>query len=391
MTPSSALAVALLVAPATGRDTGVIWAGAPFHDPLRGALLDELQRSAASGSAVVDDADEAARAAIAHEVPRADVDRQRSRVVLLETAESAYRGGDPKAALAGTKEVLVGVRADPTTPGAVAVMIRAHLLLAQIAWTEGDAAGVDEALRAALVLDPTARASTRRLPPDLVARHESLRAEMLATQATWTVPDVEVDDGAVLEIDGRSGRRAVPPGEHLVVVRRPGAAPVGAWLDGPWTAPEPAIVLASGLPPSAATAERICTTLELERLVLVRRRDARVGVQEYRCGSGYGIAAYGDVDALAGVLARASTTDVDRDAALAAAALPDDRRWPVPEVVRPPPDIDRATPPKPWWKRGWVWGVVATVVVGGVVTGAVLGTRDPAAGYLVDGDSFLDR
>lgn len=47
---------------------------------------------------------------------------------------------------------------------------------------------------------------------------------------------------------------------------------------------------------------------------------------------------------------------------------------PSPLVPPPPP------PPKPVYKKGWFWaviGVSAAVVVGGVVTGVVLGTRTP--------------
>lgn len=393
MLPFHALAFALLVAPEAGRDTGVIWAGAEIGDPLRARFVEELERRASAGAVVVDNADHAARAAIAFEVPRSHVDGQRGRLVLLETAESAYRGGDPRAALAGTKELIVGAHADPTAPGVVAVMIRAHLLRAQVAWTEGDAVGVDDALRAALVLDPDARASTRRLPPDLVARHDVLRAELHAARDTWSVPEVEISGDAMLEIDGRPGRHAVPPGEHLVIVRRPGAPPVGTWLTAKWSPPAPNGVLEAGLPINAVAAERVCTTLDLARLVLARRRGGRLGVQEYRCGVGYGDAGYGDAEDPAAVIAIASGLGVARDHVAAASALPVDGRWPVPKLVTGVPDlrIDDSAPAKPWWRRGWVWGVIATVVAGGIVTGAVVGTRDQPSGYVVDSDSFIDR
>jgi hypothetical protein len=35
------------------------------------------------------------------------------------------------------------------------------------------------------------------------------------------------------------------------------------------------------------------------------------------------------------------------------------------------------TPKKPWYRRAWVWVLIGGVVVAGVTTGAVLGTREP--------------
>lgn len=389
---SLAIAFVLLAPPAEGPHVGVVWADDAVDRTLRGRIVAKVERDLGAGAVVIDAADRAARAAIAFEVSRTQVEGQRARLARLEAGETAYRGGDPQGALAAANDVIAEARADPTAPGLVALLIRAHLLRAQVARTEGDATASDDALRTALRLDPDARVSTRRLPPDLVARHESLRAEILVDRASWQTIEIATDADASIEIDGRVGIRDVPPGEHLVVVRRPGAAPVGAWVEQSWVAPDPGRRLATGLPGDAADAERICGALDLRRIVLVRQRQARVGLQEYRCGGGFTTTAFADTASPEVGLTALRDAPLAADEVAAATALRDDRRWPVPEVfVRRDPENDQPPAPRPWWRRGWVWGVIATVVVGGVVTGAVVGTRDDPSGYVVDGDSFIDR
>ena len=92
-----------------------------------------------------------------------------------------------------------------------------------------------------------------------------------------------------VEIDGVPGQRPVPPGEHLVVVRRPGVPAMGgvAHTDAPWPLPDAEPVLRPGLPADREGAERICTSAELDVLVLARWRDDRLGLQRYACGEGF--------------------------------------------------------------------------------------------------------
>lgn len=349
-----------------------------------------LSAGAGAGERLVDHADRAARLVVAYEVDRAVVDRQRARLEALEAAESAYRSGDPASAKARADDVLAGAREDPQAPGLVALLVRVHLLRAQILWTDGDTAAADAELRAALAFDPEARATTRRMPPDLVARHEALRAELLATRGLWTAPNLRVGDDVAIELDGRSGARAVPPGEHVVVVRRPGAAPAGAFVESQWTPPAPEERLPEGLPVDAPHAEAICDALELRTLLLVRTRDERAAVQQYRCGAGFAAPWYGDAADLGDGVITADTARLSPRGG--AQGLSDDGLWPVPPVVDGPGGTPSDPPtPRPWWRRGWFWGIVGTAAVGGIVTGAVLGTRDPPDGYVVDSDSFLER
>jgi len=383
-----ALVAAMAPAPADG--VGVVWSEATVDPQLQQRVLKAVADATGSGTRVVDRADTAARLVIAYEVDRALVERHRARLEALEVAEIAHRSGDAAAARAGIDAVLVAAREDPTAPGLAALLVRGHLLRAQILWTEGDTAGADIELGAAIAFDPEARASTRRMPPDLVARHEGLRTATLAGQDAWLAPNVVLGPDAAIELDGQAGSRPVPPGEHIVVIRRPGAAPVGAFVGATWAPPAPVVLLAEGLPADADDAQRICDALALRQVLLVRTRQGRAGVQEYRCGDGFAAAWYGEPQALDDGVATADTAKLGPHGGTQTVSR--DALWPT-----PPPRIDPSNaapvddPSRPWWKRGWVWGLVATAVVGGVVTGAVLGTRPAQDGYVVDGDSFLGR
>ena len=384
-----AFALVAVLAPAGVDSVGVVWSEATVDPQARQRVLAAVVAAAGSGTQIVDNADLAARLLIAYEVELAVVERQRGRLEMLEVAEAAYRRGDPEAARTGTEVVLAGVREEPHAPGVVALLVRAHLLRAQILWTEGDAAQTDAELLAALALDPDARITTRRMPPDLVARHGALADAMLAARGSWVAPNVTVGNDAVLELDGRPGSRPVPPGHHVIVLRRPGAVPVAAFVDSEWAPPARDERLSQGLPMDAVHAERICGALALRAVVLVRMRRGRAGVQHYECGAGFANAWYG------------SATDLDAGVRVATAAksvagggiqvLGDDGAWPVVRasvgVVRDP-RVDEPVA-RPWWRKGWVWGLVGAVVVGGIVTGAVLGTRGSPGGYVVDADSFL--
>lgn len=382
------IALAAALAPVGTDGVGVVWSEATVDPGTRQRVLTAVGAATGAGARLVDDADVAARRVVAYEVDLEVVERQRVRLEGLEAAETAYRAGDPAGARARTDTVLTDVRQDPQAPGLVALLVRAHLLRAQILWTEGDSEGADVELRAALVFDPEARVTTRRMPPDLVARHEVLRAELVAARAQWAPPNLTVGDEAAIELDGHAGARAVPPGEHVVVIRRPGAVPVGAFVSQSWSPPPPDERLPAGIPADAAHAERICVALELRTMLLVRTRDDRAGVQQYRCGVGFAAPWYGSAASLEDGVFTADTAALQRRGGVQ--ALSEDAFWPAPPepaVARPVDDPQ----PRPWWKRGWVWGLVGAVVVGGIVTGAVLGTRDPPGGYVVDSDSFLGR
>lgn len=367
----------------------MVWSEATVDPRTRQRVVGAVLTATGSGTRIVDAADVAARLVIAYEVDREVVERQRARLEALEAAETAYRSGDAAAARAATEGVLAGARGDPQAPGIVVLLVRAHLLRAQILWTEGDAVATDAELLAALTLDPEARVTTRRMPPDLVARHEVLREALVATRSEWSPPNLTIGDDAAIELDGLAGSRPVPPGDHVVVIRRPGAVPAGAFVDGAWVPPAPDERLAAGLPADSEQAERICDALALSALMLVRTRQARAGVQEYRCGEGFAAPWYGATEALATGVSAADIAKLSAAGGLQ--SLSEDAMWPAPPAPRPVVGPVDNPPERPWWRKAWVWTLVSAVVVGGVVTGAVLGTRGSDGGYVVEGDSFLGR
>jgi hypothetical protein len=391
---SSWLFVVLALAPEpSAANVGVVWYDEATVAPAaKQRLVAGLRARSALPIAVIPDALERARRVVAEEIPRAVVERQIARTRALDDAEAAYRAGRLAGALGTALHVQTDLRAEPIAPGTAHLLARSHLLVAQIHWTEGDATASDAALSAAIVLDPSGHASPRRLPPELVERHAALQKRVLEDRSrTWIELGVFVhDEGAEIEIDGIVGARPVPPGEHVVVVRRPGALPVAAIVATSWNVPLPQVELGPGLPRNRGAAERMCDALDLQRIVLARKRGERFGVQGYECGAGYGPPWFGDepkiAEGAASALGIGVVAGFDADVVAIASARP----WPKPaEVTTTTPGKVDTPPKKPWYKRAWIWTIIGGVVVAGVVTGAVLGTRAQDGGVGVDADSFL--
>ena len=187
------------------------------------------------------------------------------------------------------------------------------------------------------------------------------------------------------------GQRPVPPGEQLVVIRRPGGAPVGAVVDTatPWSFPDEAPVLAPGLPTDAGAAERICESAELDVLVLARRRDDRMGLQGYACGEGFGPAWYEGRDGWeAGidfVLGRDGEPNV-----MPRLHLPEP--WPaVPPPPRPRPMTFASAPSfeaENRLRRALPWLLIGGAIAGAVTLGVVYG-GEPSPSIAIDGNGFL--
>jgi hypothetical protein len=291
------------------------------------------------------------------------------------------------------REVLEAVRGDPVIPGAAALAWRAHVLRAQLSWIEGDAAGLEEAIAAAVALDPEAKPSTRQVPPPVVEAYLRQRDAVMAGADAWPSLALVGAPGEpfAVEIDGVPGRRPVPPGEHLVVVRRPGAAPVGAVVDtgAPWPLPAAEVVLPPGLPEDAATAERICEAAEVEWLLLARRRDERLGLQRYACGEGFGPAWYeargGWGPGIEHVLAGEGGSE-------ASAALHRTAPWPaVPPVVPPRPVVIAAGSSGAdhgRLRRALPWMLIGGAIAGAVTVGVLVG-GEPSPSIAIDGNGFL--
>jgi hypothetical protein len=336
------------------------------------------------------DPTEIARQIVSQQVPRALIDEVRGLDAALSDADAQLREGN----LEEARRVLGVVRStledQPILPTAAVIARRAALLEARTHWSAGEEAMVEGSLRAALALDPHAQLSTRDAPPALARKYEQLRAEIIAATQDWPTARAQLSDGTrvpsfQLEVDARPGARAVPPGRHFLVVRRPGHAPAGAFVevDEVWTVPSDQPTIGEGIPDQRAEAERTCEALELSKLVLAHQRDDRVGLEAYRCGGGYSRRWVGSMDDVAeGVAAVLGDTEHEGDAT----AL--DEQWP--SVIEPKP-TDPPPPPekKPWYRRAWVWVLIGGVVAGGVTAGVVLGTQGGGDGIGVNADDFL--
>lgn len=403
-----AVALSLVGPPETGPEVppvdaagdeaiGIVW-----HDEATVAPI-ERQRlaSALAGAAgiereaVVADAHRIAAARVALEIPRERASKGAGWRARLDDAAAAYRAGELETADAVLVELLAAIQADPVVPGAARVAWQAQVLRGQLAWAHGETEQLDAALAAAVVLDPDARPSTRRVPPPVVEAYERQREAAMADAARW--PSVVVIEPRgrplALEIDGVPGQRPVPPGEHLVVVRRPGHAPVGAMVDTatPWRLPADEAVLKPGLPTTREAAQRICDGADLRWLLLARERGDRLGLQRYACGEGFGPAWFeqheGEDPGLSHVLA------MPEEGWVAEPVLHLDPPWPrigLAPVVGPMWMVDGASTSsvRQRLRRALPWLLIGGVVAGAVTVGLVV-AGDAGADVSVDGNSFL--
>lgn len=369
----------------------VEWRGEDQHDDalhrsLRAALAGLDGRPA---DAIPERAHERAGIAVAHELPVELRELRREARAHLDRADEAYRQGRFDDALAELGAALERLDTAPAIPGAAASAREAHLLAAKLAWARSDHDAADAALHSALILDPEAQLSIREAAPALVDRYHALQAQLLAgREHDWPTPTITDASALELEFDGVAGLRPLPPGRHVAVAHQAGRSPVAAWIeaDGTWT-PSFAAARLPEDPDRAAT--DICETLGLDRLVYAEHRDARVGVQVYNCQHGFGPLWTGPRERLDDGVAQALAGPFDGERLTLADP------WPVlvPIDVPPPtPTPDRV--PRPWYRRGWVWGTsasVAAVVVGGIVTGVVLAGRErPGPTLHVDSNQFID-
>jgi len=403
-------------APDGNRHTvGVVWDDeATGSSKIQQRVVDTLAETPAQRGAgqvetrtVVNMADQRARVAVGVELPRARADHVVRLGQGLADATTRFREGDLPAADSAAQGVLAALDADPLLPGAAALAFAAHMLRVQVAWTAGDDVLARSLAHQAVVLDPEAVLSTRQFPPAVVALHEEVRASIVAARDTWTPIDINVDPrtGPVtVEVDGRPGRRRVPSGRHCVVVRRPGRAPVGFWTEpgSPVVVPSSPELIPAGLPQDATAADIICDRAGVDMLIFAEVRAGRMAMEGYVCGEGYGRTWFSEP--YAPVASSPGPTDSELTDGVAwvldlsevthtGSRLIGRERWPKPKpkptkVVRrdnPPPP----PPTKPWFRRAWVWSVIGGVVVAGVTTGAVLGTREQPAEIVVDADTFL--
>lgn len=383
----------LFAGPPSG-GVAVEWRGAEApDDPLRIAVREAIAEvDGRPLAAVPDQALARARVAVSRELPATIRELRAELRAGLDQADAAYRAGRFDEARGSIDRTLASLRAHPELPGAAASAREAHLLAARIAWARGETDEAERALSDALRLDPEARLAARQAPPELIERYRTLQETLLAARESgWITPKVvidgQLDPSASVEIDGVPGLRAVPPGEHFVIVFRDGHEPIAAWreLDVEWTVPDALERISTDVD---VEHEALCRALALDVLVLAERRGADLGLQGYRCGVGYGPLWSGKREGLVAAAAMILAGPFDASAA----SLADPWKKPVPEPVvedvGPIGPVDR-----PWYRRGWIWGTstgVAAVIVGGVVAGVLLGGRRPPAATLnIDADDFI--
>ncbi|MCA9708092.1 MAG: hypothetical protein KDK70_19730 [Myxococcales bacterium] len=380
-----------------GEPIGVVWHDqAAVPSSVQQRLVDDLLSvTGAEREALVLDAAGVAAARVAVELPRERVREGVAWQARLDDAAGAYRGGELEQADAVLVELLDRIRRDPTVPGAAGMAWRVWVLRGQLAWTRGDAPGLADALAAAVALDPRATLSTRQVPPPVAEAYQRRQAEVLAGEDRWPSLQVSAPTGEPfgVEIDGVPGWRPVPPGEHVLVVRRPGRAPVGAVVPtgAAWSIPADDAVLEAGLPQSREAAERICQSVGLRWIVLARHREGRVGLQRYACGEGFGPVWFEQRDGVTPGLAQLLRRP--EDGWVAAAVLHRDAPW---------PDVEPLPAEGPTWmlddsstvvarqrlRRALPWLLIGGVIAGVVTVGVVV-AGDARADLAVDGNSFL--
>jgi hypothetical protein len=394
------LLLALLAGPAPPPAVAVQWRRAEQPDEdLRRSVREAVEaHDDRPPNTVSDRALEQARVAVSRELP---IELRTIRIGVranLDHADEAYREGRFDDALIELTDALDTLHQHPALPGAAASAREAHLLAAKIAWARADHAAAERALGDALRLDPQAQLSAREAAPELVARYLELQAELIGSKGVWLMPIVTLAEAGTegprsaysayeigeIEIDAVLGRRRVLPGPHFIVVYRDGHEPVAAWHDttNPWVLPPAKPRLADD--PDRTIAD-VCEVLGLDVLILAEQRDALVGLQAHRCSVGFGPVWTGSPEQLQGGVAQVLTGPFDNHSL----TLADE--WPAAVLVSHTPPIVDA--PRPWFRRGWVWGTsagVAAAIVGGVVAGVLLANREPSPAMLdIDSNDFI--
>jgi hypothetical protein len=377
--------LAVLAGPTPPPAVAVQWREDPGDEELQRSLREAIAaRDGRPASAIPDRALERARVVVSRELPAALRPLGAAARAKLDRADAAFREARFDDAQASVESALAELHAHPNLPGAAASAREAHLLAAKIAWARPDRPAAEHALGEALRLDPEAQLSVREAAPELVARYLELQAQLLAErETTWVQPTIEAADAEIV-IDGARGLRRVPPGGHFIVVYRDGHEPIAAWHDvgQPWAVPDTGPRLPDDV--DTTTAE-VCDVLELDVLVLAERRESQIGLQALRCGEGFGPIWAGPRERLAEGVDTVLAGPFDtRSFALAG-------EWPAPIAIAVPPR--RVDEPRPWFRRGWIWGTSAGVtaaIIGGVVAGVVLANRDPRAPMVdVDAGKFI--
>ncbi|RMG97280.1 MAG: hypothetical protein D6705_09010 [Deltaproteobacteria bacterium] len=272
-----------------------VLAAAPAEPPRIGIVAVEGRQPSATSQAagrlaealrgvgreVIEDAWAVARATAGYVVSPEERAAHARLVEHLARAEDAVRAGRSQEARALLEEVDAFVAAHPETPDASVLRVEGLWLRAWLAASAGADAEAEDLLRRARALAPSTTPSLRRFPPDVV---EKVRRIVLEPSR---LPSWRIAADAVVEIDGLTGFRAVPPGVHRVVVRWPGRAKFAAWVDrdAPLGPKVPEEIVGPHVVLDAEAFGTVCRLVGLDHVVAVRATEGAAVVQSYDCGA----------------------------------------------------------------------------------------------------------
>ncbi|GAB4525960.1 MAG: hypothetical protein Tsb0020_43870 [Haliangiales bacterium] len=287
----------------------------------------------------------------------------------LERAISAYHRFEEAQAVAAIEAVLAEVEVTGAAGLSARMLGDAFLYGALIAAQQGDSALAWERWIQAATLDPGRRLDPVRFPPGVVDTFE--RALKAVSERPWAEVSIDADASCALTLDAQpvgAGEWArVVRGRHYVHASCPGRASYGARV---LVAEERAVVrpvFASPAPPSAAAVRELAgrrgadmviaalvtaspgTTPTLSLVLL----DVASGRERVRV-----FASLADLDA--------DATDA-RDSAEARDALARSLESLIDQVGSPDWLAEAAPPPRPWYRRPWVWGLAGAAVGAAIV------------------------
>jgi hypothetical protein len=275
-------------------------------------------------------------------------------------------------------------------PGAAAWIAEVHSAIAITAAQAGLPAVAESALVRAATLDPERRLRAGEAAPELVARAaEIARSVSSGPIGTFRVESVPAGARVFLD-DEEVGATPIdlrgPIGTHVLRVEAAGHHPFGRVLDllegqrDPYTvelSPLPALVAARQLTAAVAASDVPAVPgalhdlreagLSLEAWLVVVGNGEQDRALALRCSSD----GCGRPDRLDGgaTLPRAGPLLAP---ALLARELALARGW----LTEPVP-VTIPEPPRPWWRRWWVWTLIGVGVIAGATTTGVLVQPEP--------------
>jgi hypothetical protein len=275
--------------------------------------------------------------------------------------------------------------------GALELVADVSLRLGAVRLNTGRGAEAEAAFVLAAALDPDRELGAAEFSPAVVAAYRQAQA----TRRPVASLEVRAPAGATLELDGAPAGRAgrsqdVAVGEHVLVVRAPGRLAVGQIIAVPAAGvivdvpleidtaqvllgPGHELVVGTSEDDASATVSALGVWAELDEVVLVVAtwRAEQPTLLGQRCTTApLACSPVIEVRYASAAKLAAGAADLGRRLSLPGARpLPvvvlSDARAVAPE----PPGRSQPPPPRPWWRKPWVWAAIgaATAVTAGAV------------------------